>query len=77
MAHDLDLNRFTKLLRMTTSMSDGEALNAIRMANAMLVEHRLGWPDLLKREVVREDENLAEAAMISEFKKLLGGTPWS
>lgn len=37
-----------KLLRMTTSQHDGEALVAIRKANAMLAAEKKDWEDLLK-----------------------------
>ena len=33
---------------MTTSPSEGEALNAIRMANSLLLEANLDWDDFLR-----------------------------
>lgn len=39
----MDLSRLTKLLALTASDSDGEALNAIRAANALLKKHNLSW----------------------------------
>ncbi|MBF0507829.1 MAG: DUF2786 domain-containing protein [Deltaproteobacteria bacterium] len=42
------LDRVTKLVGMTDSAFDGEALNAIRMANKLLKEHRLSWPQVLQ-----------------------------
>lgn len=35
---------------MTTSDSDGEALNALRMANKLLAAEALRWPDVLQEE---------------------------
>ena len=39
----------TKLLMMTTSSHDGEALVAIRKANEMLARDCLNWQDVMKR----------------------------
>jgi hypothetical protein len=44
----LNVDRFTNLMKMTTSTHDGEALNALRMANAMLKKHDLTWEDVTK-----------------------------
>ena len=46
MAH-LDLKRFLKIMGMTTSAADGEALNAMRLANQMLADAKMSWEDLL------------------------------
>jgi hypothetical protein len=47
-----DYKMFLKLLNLTTSQYDGEALNAIRMANAVLARTNQTWEDLLKGKVV-------------------------
>lgn len=39
--------RFVKLLKLTHSSSDGEALAAIRKCNAMLVQQKLSWNDVV------------------------------
>ena len=39
----IDRAKLIKLLGMTTSQNDGEALNAIRMVNAMLKVNKLDW----------------------------------
>lgn len=44
----MDANRFIKLLLMTTSPHDGECLNAIRMANAMLAGMNANWDELIR-----------------------------
>ena len=40
--------KFIKLMKMTTSSSEGEALNAIRMANSLLLEANLDWDEFLR-----------------------------
>jgi hypothetical protein len=44
----LDLERLTKLMAMTTSDKDPEALAAVRMANKMLSGLKMTWGDVLK-----------------------------
>lgn len=46
-----ELVMFKKIMGMTFSDQDGEALNAIRKANAMLAKHKLDWYDVLGRAV--------------------------
>lgn len=43
----MDKAKLIKLLRMTTSPHDGEALNAIRMVNTMLETERLDWDQVV------------------------------
>jgi hypothetical protein len=43
----LDRERLIKLLNLTESEYDAEALNAIRSSNAFLRKHRTTWADLL------------------------------
>ena len=47
-----DYKMFLKLMSLTTSSFDGEALNAIRMANAVLARTNQTWEDLLKNKIV-------------------------
>lgn len=42
--------KLTKLLNMTTSDSDGEALNAIRIANTLVKKNGLSWDVLLLQD---------------------------
>jgi hypothetical protein len=44
---DNSMAMFVKLMGMTTSPHDGEALNALRKANAMLAASNLTWQELL------------------------------
>jgi hypothetical protein len=41
------IGRLSRLLAMTTSSHDGEALNAIRMANALLKRQGMTWGEVL------------------------------
>ena len=42
---------FIKLMKMTTSNQDNEALVALRKANAIMMESNLDWEQLLKSKV--------------------------
>lgn len=44
----IDLDRLIKLMMMTTSNHDGEALTAMRMANADLSAAKLNWEEVLR-----------------------------
>jgi len=44
----MERDRFVKLLGMTSSSSDAEALVAIRKCNDMLIRHELGWHDVVQ-----------------------------
>lgn len=43
----LDRDKLAKMLAMTTSDKDGEALSAIRMVNAMLTKEKVTWGEVL------------------------------
>ena len=47
----LDRGKLTKLLMLTTSDFDGEALSAIRMANSILKKEKLNWADIIRDEI--------------------------
>ena len=47
-----DYKMFLKLMSLTTSEFNGEALNAIRMANSVLARTNQTWEDLLKGKIV-------------------------
>lgn len=42
--------KFTKLMELSASPIDGEALNALRFANQMLVEADISWTDLINNK---------------------------
>lgn len=44
----MDARRFAKLMMLTTSDKDGEALVAMRKANAMLARDNLNWEEFLQ-----------------------------
>ncbi len=43
--------KFIKIMKLTQSDQDGETLNAIRMANTILVEANVSWEELLRAKV--------------------------
>jgi hypothetical protein len=45
--HPNEITRLSNLLGMTGSSHDGEALNAVRLANALLAKHHLTWPAVI------------------------------
>lgn len=45
----INIPKLIKLMAMTTSDRDGEALNAVRLANRMLAHEHLTWEDVFKR----------------------------
>jgi hypothetical protein len=54
---DLNVQMLIKLLRMTESSHDGEVLNAIRMANALLNKHDANWDEVLRGKVPMIDSD--------------------
>jgi hypothetical protein len=69
----MNMEKFTRLMMMTTSKFDGEALNAIRLANAMLVADKKTWKDMLKDTGgvpnYVEERSAKEAAWHAQEKK--------
>lgn len=53
----MNLEKVVKLLNLTTSDSDGEALNAIRAANAFLAKTRVTWNDVIESKRARRTES--------------------
>jgi hypothetical protein len=43
-----DMAMLSKLMAVTTSDKDGEALNAVRMANRILAKYQTTWPEVLR-----------------------------
>ena len=52
MSDKMDRTRLLKLLAMTTSDNDGEALNAMRKANAYIDSWKMTWEDVLTQHKV-------------------------
>lgn len=63
-----DLALLKKVLAMTTSENDGEALTAIRKANAILKKGNLSWADVLERTVSAGPSVVVNAGPIGEPK---------
>jgi hypothetical protein len=57
-----DFDRFIKLMMMTTSDQDGEALTAMRKANALLAGLNRNWEELLKGKITVQ--------VVREFKRV-------
>lgn len=53
-----DYDKLAKVMQLTQSSSDGEALAAIRMANAMLAKVNLNWAELIKNDFEVPEDNL-------------------
>ena len=51
---DRERERFVKLLGLTRSSNDGEALAALRKCNDVLTQHRLGWADVVAGRCARQ-----------------------
>lgn len=70
-----NLDLIIKLLRMTESSTDGEALNAIRMANAQLRKTSLSWEDLLRGKVTVLQSPWAEGPLRGSTMKSRAPAP--
>ncbi len=53
--------KFIKIMKLTQSDQDGEALNALRMANTILVEANVSWEELLRAKVAVTSSVAAQA----------------
>lgn len=60
-----ELKMLIKLMGMTTSSSDNEALNAVRMANKWLQSKGHNWHDLLTGKVTVEADPFAAAPAVN------------
>jgi len=85
----MNLEKFIKLMMMTTSSHDGECLNAIRMANAELAKINNNWEDLLRSKVSttssytrtqtreNDEEHLSDDEIDALFEQALKRVPKS
>ena len=70
----MDLERFEKLLNMTASRHDGEALTALRMANSMLKASGKTWQQLLSppvrivERIVEQPRPIPVAEMLDQLR---------
>lgn len=56
------LHRIEKLMGLTTSANDHEALSAVRMVNKVLVENKITWGELLRKVVSTSSSPLPYSA---------------
>ncbi len=47
-----DINKFIKLMNLSESSNDAEALNAVRKANKMLRDNKTDWSTLITQKIV-------------------------
>lgn len=53
-----EFNKLSKMMGLTMSDQDGEALNAIRLANKVLKDNKLTWDDVFKRLITVDVEEV-------------------
>src|SRR5919202_1513485 len=56
-----DRERLVKLLSMTHSASDGEALAAMRKCNELLTQHKLSWNDVVAQQRSSQPQRTSHA----------------
>lgn len=64
-----DLAKLRKLMAMTASKSDGEALTALRMANKILESNQLAWKDVFDRAITVDQTIADEGEAYPIFKR--------
>lgn len=64
----MDVTRLEKLLNMTTSANDGEALSAMRRANEYVASLGLRWKQVINGEVGKEEKK--KAAKTQDYSDL-------
>jgi len=64
-----ELSKFEKLLAMTNSSNDAEALVAIRKANKMLADARITWKELLSKQVAQEGDGMEAGSAAPDVNK--------
>lgn len=72
--------KFIKIMGLTTSSSDGEALSAIRKANAILKEKNMSWEEVffapkVQRSTIPE-QDIAEMVRAAHEKGFREGKAW-
>ena len=58
----MNLDRLVKLLNLTTSDADGEALNAIRAANSTLSNEKKTWSEVIHVAVEKSAQPMPQIA---------------
>ena len=66
---DRERERFVKLLGLTHSNNDGEALAALRKCNDVLTQHRLDWADVVAGRCARQVHR--DADLLDEIDRVV------
>lgn len=77
----MDYERLTKLLMMTTSDNDGEALAAMRKANSLLAKANMNWENFIGiktkvEDVMKKHDDPAIPKMFAAVLKSAKGSPF-
>lgn len=65
----IDIKKVSKLLELTSSPFDGEALNAIRKANMELMKNDITWTMLLSNKIINITSAIHEPSGVDEKLK--------
>jgi len=66
-----------KLLKMTASDNDGEALSAMRKANALLTAAGWDWDRLMSGKIVVIEDPFASIGVPESAQATMNSTPWA
>lgn len=67
----MNLDRLKKFMALTTSTSDGEALNALRAANRELAENGKTWPIILGESKESPEYRKEYLKLVDEYNALV------
>jgi hypothetical protein len=70
-----EFERLKAFMMMTTSSNDGEALNALRMANALIAKDNRNWQEVLEQLVSVTSEAKYEAQRAAAQPRAMSRTP--
>ena len=67
----MDVTKLIKLMNLTTSTFDGEALNAIRKANLLLAESNISWAEFIKEKNITIKEIVVKKPRDPQIEEML------
>jgi len=67
----MDITKLIKLMNLTTSTFDGEALNAIRKANLLLAESNISWIEFIKEKNITIKEIVVKKPRDPQIEEML------
>jgi len=67
----MDVTKLIKLMNLTTSTFDGEALNAIRKANLLLAESNISWAEFIKEKNITINKIVIKKPRDPEIEQML------